>query len=805
MPKAEIKKSKKTTEKKRKKIQPVALVIKEKEPLSTEVVVTKKEHSLSPFVLNLKNEVPETEGLEEQALKIRLNLLDEARMQTTPIIEPPKDALIITKKDIAWQLHDESEPPCIAQKTIEPVQTPKDILSYFDLPEEEPEDDDESELVEFTDHKELQYLDQASVESSHVSFSFSRFQLLRPIAAFVAISFIFVLPIHAMNLVSNLRQTKTHVTASSQQGLAYLASGSGEKTFTSAYERFSQAQASIDELGVGTSLLLSAIPITQKHLATGSALIAAAERLSIAGERFTQALTSIEEETDPTPVSRIRILQSYLRSALPHLNQANDLIAKIDPDDLPKEHQDTFSFVQTKLPAIVKTLSEFDGLSDLTIAILGGQETKRYLLVFQNNTEIRATGGFMGSFAELKVRDGIIEHFVVPGGGTYDLQGQLRNARIPPSPLQLLSARWEFQDANWFPDFPTSARQMITFYRDAGGPSVDGVIAINATYVADLIAMLGPIEMEAYGRTINAENFLFEAQKIVELEYDREQNKPKQFIGDLAPILLSRALEGGPERFLALMDALSKGLLQKDVQLYFTNEDIERSVLEHRWGGAVLPTSLDYLMVVNSNLGGGKTDGMIREDIDMRVDVDEDGSLTNTVTITRAHQGIKGAIFTGVNNVNYVRLYVPRGSELINADGFDIPDALLFESPEADWLLDNDLQYAELTRTKHPESQTDIYEEHGKTVFGNWVQTSPGESSTITFRYRLPLKIFEKRKTASPYSLTIQKQSGTINRKTNVSVSIPKSVKVIWQAQDLKDVIYHNETDALYSLLLKAE
>ncbi len=819
---------------------------------STELAVRHASHQHSPFVLNLKKPLPVPETLFEQEPLIQLNFLHPS-VEALTHITAPTNSLILNLQDVQFQIHEDLSH--IFSQSLEPVpsktsasakrfcqdfasvclpnqstlhlnsfvpqKTPEDIFAYFDLPEEEPDEVDESELVELDETVALKPL--PTFNKDKPRFVLPSF--LRPVGAFVIISFVFVLPLHATNIVSGLTQTKSQIESVSQEAFTYLKSGadaavaqeqSAASAFSQAQLKFSQAQASIKEIGTGTSLLLSALPQTNSRLSMGKNLVSAGEHLTIAGSYMTNALDAIARETDPTPVSRIRLLQSYLQTTLPHMTQANQLMQEVDVKLIPEDQQTTFATIQTQLPIIVQTLTDFNELSDLAIHILGGTETKRYLLVFQNNTEIRPTGGFMGSFAELKVRDGVMERLNVPSGGTYDLQGLLQHSRIAPKPLQLINARWEFQDANWFPDFPTSARQMIEFYQDAGGPSIDGVITINATHVADLIGLLGPIDMPDYNRTIDQENFLFEAQKIVELEYDRMENTPKQFIGDLAPKLVERVLEGKPEQFLTLIDHLSIGLAQKDIQFYFTNEEIQRQILKHRWGGAIQEASQDYLMVIDSNLGGGKTDGVMEEHIQLNVEIDTNGSFVNTVTINRTHHGITGTTFTGVNNVDYVRMYVPKGSELINAHGFRIPDQSLFEQPEEDWIFDDDLQFTVATTLPNQPGATDVYEEQGKTVFGNWIQTAPGETSTVQFQYRLPFSLtkesdsfHDRLKTAVgidahfPYSLTIQKQAGTIDRTTEVSLSLPKERPMLWTSQDLSHLTFNNSVDAFFAILLK--
>ena len=98
-------------------------------------------------------------------------------------------------------------------------------------------------------------------------------------------------------------------------------------------------------------------------------------------------------------------------------------------------------------------MNEIVSLSSALDSVFGDKQLKRYLIVFQNNNEIRPTGGFMGSFALVDIQKGKILNIDIPGGGTYDLKGQMKKEVEPPLPLQLSNNRWEFQDANWFPDF----------------------------------------------------------------------------------------------------------------------------------------------------------------------------------------------------------------------------------------------------------------------------------------------------------------------------------------------------------------
>ena len=827
-------------------------------------VSTRHGHTLSPFVVHLKEPLPSPEEILalEELRPIRLNLLvPESHLKRTQDISiaPEENDLTLRENELLGQLIEETafslsgrwslprftmpklqraeRPHAFVSAPVQPFSLdcfvpralPENFISYFEFPEGE---DEEAEIEE-----EDFLLDQIEPveEAPHPRRTLKLPELfggsrawMRPLGAFVMISFVFVLPIHAMNVVSNLRDAKVSITESGYTALGQLEEGksavlvrdaeAASHSFARASDEFSSARDSIRGLGAGTALVLSALPATQKSYKSGTSLVKAGEALAVAGERISDGFIAMNNEIDPTPTSRLALLSTYAAAALPHLHEAEEALRRVKLSAIPEEQQESLEKLQASLPVLIGSLEEFVEFSDMAGTILGADGTKRYLLVFQNNTEIRPTGGFMGSFAELTVSGGEITKMNIPGGGTYDLQGSLSSYTIAPKPLQLLKARWEFQDANWFADFPSSSRQLLQFYYEAGGGTMDGVIAINATYVADLLALLGPIEMESYGRTIDAENFIFETQKIVELEYDVVENKPKAFIGDLAPKMLERATEMTEEDFLTIVDHVNTGLVERDIQLYFTQDALQRRVKELGWAGEVKWTKGDYLMVIDTNLGGGKTDGVIEQDVDLSVDIQPDGTIINTLSVTRTHHGIRGATFTGVNNVDYMRVYVPKGSQLIEANGFSIPDKSLFDVPIDGWTVDEDLLYQASTEKTDPETGTIMYEESGKTVFGNWVQTKPGTASVATFVYELPFTIdnlqgdktlLEKVKDfvgipeTESYSLTIQKQSGIIDRTTNVQVNVPDTLQTVWTSHAGAEASFLNQTDGFLGLLLE--
>ena len=274
---------------------------------------------------------------------------------------------------------------------------------------------------------------------------------------------------------------------------------------------------------------------------------------------------------------------------------------------------------------------------------------------------------------------------------------------------------------------------------------------------------------------------------------------------------------------MAVVDLVAKGLQEKDIQLNFRDDDLQSTMEKFGWSGSIKQTGGDYLMVVNTNLGGGKTDGVIDQDVQVDVHVAPDGQIENTVTITKTHRGLKTALFSGSNNVDYLRVYVPKGSELISADGFEVPADDLFETFDTPLSVDQDLELHMQELKKDPATGTDIWQEDGKTVFGNWMQTAAGETEVISFTYRVPVTIFAEAKDTGPiglvkaklglpdlgnYSMLVQKQPGVETRATTVNIDFPANFTALWSSEgaDLTGMAQtENATDQFFGWVLERD
>lgn len=416
------------------------------------------------------------------------------------------------------------------------------------------------------------------------------------------------------------------------------------------------------------------------------------------------------------------------------------------------------------LGAIPELLSEKAQLLNLGSAwaefflrVSGYYNPRYYLILFQNSSEMRATGGFIGSYALIAVDAGSVEIKKIEG--IYHVSGQQRILVVPPEPLQKISESWQLHDANWFFDFPTSAKTIAWLYEKSGGPTVDGIIAITPDVVERFLALTGPLYLGAFDATIDTENFMDILQYEVEVAYrPRGLEDPKEIIAHLSSLLTERLLEFPKETLASLF---LSSLEKKEMLFYFARNEEQAFMNYHNWAGAIHSGEGDYLAVVNSNINGFKTDRMIEQKVEHMSHILDDGRIIDTVTITRKHRGGNEA-YEWYNKVNadFLRVYVPKGSFLLEASG----GTLEFHDPPLDYQSRSFHEYPLVKKITEQtvideKTGTRIFEENGKTVFGNWVYVSPGEEVKVAYTYQLPFGV-KKEEASTSLLLTVQKQPG---------------------------------------------
>jgi hypothetical protein len=653
----------------------------------------------------------------------------------------------------------------------------------------------EQEVVE-----RIEDVEEAAKEVWQVPALVPRLHPTRVIIGFLFLLAVVSLPAGAVSLSRSFGASVQEVRANSYAALdeIKLAVGTagGERTgaLRAASAQFREAEAALSKVNARTLAIAQALPQTRDLYQSSQSLLSAGQKATEAGGLLSQGLERAMALDARHPDERLLLFATYADRAAPLLEEAIRSFQDVKAEQLPEEVKEQVMTLQTALSSGQESVRDLRAVVHFLITAVGHEHPRRYLLVFQNHAELRPTGGFMGSVAEITLDRGEVKRVHFPGGGPYDLRSQLLARVLPPEPLRLVASRWEFQDANWFPDFPTAAKKIRWFWSKSGQSTVDGVIAVNATMLEKVLAITGPIDLPEYGKTVTAENVLFETQKAVELEYDRVENKPKKFVGDLLQKVMERMKSASPEDQLRYLALLNEAFETKEIQASFFQPEEEVLAGRLGWSGRMKPVVGDALAVIGANIGGQKTDAVIQEQIVHEAEVQADGTIIDTLTITRQHDGKQGELFRGANNVEYLRIYVPQGAELLEADGFQPPDERLFKPALPEDGPDPDV--TSLTQNvRQGVAGVEVADESGRTVFGGWVQLKPGSTSVTRFRYQLPFTVFdlataladgqvqpqEQAQLPAAYLLLLTSQSGKMNRTIDSRLILPDDWKVGWK------------------------
>ncbi len=381
---------------------------------------------------------------------------------------------------------------------------------------------------------------------------------------------------------------------------------------------------------------------------------------------------------------------------------------------------------------------------------------KTYLILFQNNNELRPTGGFIGSYALATFNNGKLVDFSVED--VYSADGQLRGHVEPPPKLKefLGQASWYLRDSNWDPDFPSSAQKAEWFFLKETGREVDGVIALNLFTAQKLLSSLGSINLPDYNESINAQNIFERAEYHSEINFFPGSTQKKDFLGSLAKALFIRFQETTPEIFLKSALSLYQSLEQKDILINLHDTRVNQILSSLNWTGQIKTpqtkedTFNDYLFLVESNVGVNKANFFIQRTISHQLLIDKVGETVAALNVIYKNNSPTETWPAGTYQ-NYQRVYCPENSTL------------------------KDLKIDEQTI---PPQKIDTSFEHQKTVFGFLVKVPIKTTTKIALSYHLPFK-FDFQNQTQNYELYFQKQSGIPSDPIEFKINFPQFLKII--------------------------
>lgn len=436
-------------------------------------------------------------------------------------------------------------------------------------------------------------------------------------------------------------------------------------------------------------------------------------------------------------------------------------------------------------------LSSFNESLSLALALpnlLGaGQEgPKTYLILIQNEDELRATGGFITAVGKVVVWNGqLISWNVADSYSVDDI-----NKAYPPPPWQMRSFMnipiATFRDSNWSPDYPTTVLWAEYLYAYTNSFSVNGVLAIDQHVLKTLLSVTGPLYVSEISTTVTADN-IEEVMRAQKMPPAGELNDPnwnrKQFMNPIAATILNRVLSGHDLSWTQLLRAMLGELDQRHILIKLDDPTLSGLLTERGWDGAVARTSGDFLLAVDTNVGYNKTNAVVSENISYDVDLTDLSAPTSNLAVFH-HNAAQGQevqclqypqwksdpsmpeYWYGINYCyyNYLRVYVPSGTQLKSATPHAVTrnDMIMLDQdvpPRVDILDDN------LT---------------GLQGFGTLELVRMGASLETDFQFNLPAGILQTDPVSGDaiYQLKVQKQAGTVAIPITIRVHLPQGSRI---------------------------
>ena len=444
--------------------------------------------------------------------------------------------------------------------------------------------------------------------------------------------------------------------------------------FASASDSFTGVTAALGSPGIAG--FIATIPWAGQQFATTRELAGIGSDVAAAGTDLTKVLRDAASSGDAsgTPHGIASLLgpnHERLTGALSSLLSAADRASRIATAGLLPPLARAVDSLQSALGEYAPVLDRARGMLPLLRYV--GTE-RRILVVSQDGAELRPTGGFAGSF-------GIIN--VGPSGVSLEAYRDVYALPNPPGvvtppPGALITKDLEFRDANWWLDFPTSAREMLKLWGAAGQAHFDGIVAIDTVMMEDLLETTGPVRVQKFHQTFTAANLLDRLLYLVEIKH-----VGKGVIEALAQQLEQRVLDSDPSEMAKSADALKAAADSKHLQVYLTDAAAQAGVETLGWSGrvAMAKGGTDLLAVCNAMNRAGKANAGMHKSAAYNVALRADRSADTTLTLRFAATAPFPLALPGVFR-DWLRVYrapgtaftaSPSGAALATATEFGLP------------------------------------------------------------------------------------------------------------------------------------
>jgi hypothetical protein len=477
--------------------------------------------------------------------------------------------------------------------------------------------------------------------------------------------------------------------------------------------------------------------------------------------------------------------------------------------------------VLTQLPSIRNLIVQNQNMVDLVTWLLGVGQPRRFLVQTMDTGELRPGGGFTGQYGMLSIQNGRVAPFTLRDVALLDYAGNgTELGRQAPSQYSWMNfGNWGLRDSNLSGDYPTTAQMNMQVFQEEGGGPIDGVIDLTPTFIGHIIDVTGPIHVAEYNETITSANledklhYYQQDQNAITVENaksnDYSHQARKAFTSLLGKILLQRVRSMPTSKLVTIVKNAVKDIQSRDLEIYFTNPAAEQWLINNGYSGGMSTFSRqDGFMLVQANISISKASQFVHTTEQDNITLDAQGGATHNMAITLDYNQT-GPVYGYDTYSDYMRLYVPRPSQLISGDGFDTGHALCTPPttfrppvqkgqptppppvstcnslPSSETLYCPSGDYSLGTRSYNMPKTADVMgaptattsDIPGRGMFGGMTVTPKNCTSTIMLSWYVPNAVKHSGKQLV-YPLFVQKQGGYVpGLQINVDASAIKGMK----------------------------
>lgn len=456
-----------------------------------------------------------------------------------------------------------------------------------------------------------------------------------------------------------------------------------------------------------------------------------------------------------TAQDRIRTAVKTMGKVVPQIDKieekltlAKKEIDKVDPNHYPqigklKKVSEQIKQIKSITDGAVVAAEQGKPLIKALPSLLGETKGKKYLVLFQNDAELRPTGGFLTYYAVFRVEEGVIK--IDSSSDVYELDNSIAVHPAAPDIIKKYFpnvSRGFIRDSNLSPDFVKGMDAFNELYAKSSRKSeVDGIVALDTKFLVNIIKILG--EVKASGLTFKGDNDprcnCAQVVYALENEISRPVNyvkvNRKGLLGDLMVATLDKALRSSPKLYWGkLFQQFVVDAEEKHIMFYLYDKEAQKGMEALNWSGRVREFDGDYLYVNDANFGGQKANLFVTKSMKVEYIVSSSGEVDKKITIDYKNPEPysdcnleRGGLCLNATLRNYQRVLVPQGSTLSASKGSQVK----------------------------VETATDL----GKTYFASFFTVNPLGKATVSYEYKLPFKVVKN----SMLPVLIQKQPGIEN------------------------------------------